>query len=347
MINDIPKSLFDAVVSVLNLSSVNESTKTLDHVAQSYVQMLTESDAINIENFSKKWKDVGVEHFVFHRKHNNTIHLSTIKVPVEHQRKGIGTQFMQDLTQHADKLGATITLSPSTDFGASKSRLIKFYKNHDFVENKGRNKDYTLSDTMYRLPQAPKNFVDIHPEKLSQEPSRTMPSVKSVTVPRKSLNDNFHRWFGNSKVAENGNPIEVYHGTPDITGIHTSGSFKNSPEGIFFTNDQKTANSYADVRRAFDYQNAKAGIVSAHLKIENPYVHDHRGKEWQGTREIIEKAKSLGHDGVIINNVIDRYNTPGTKKVKPSTVYVVFNPNQIKHSRMNSGEYKNIDKIFE
>ena len=35
------------------------------------------------------------------------------------------------------------------------SRLKDFYKQFGFVENKGRNKDFTISDSMYRLPQTP------------------------------------------------------------------------------------------------------------------------------------------------------------------------------------------------
>lgn len=324
----------------------------LDNISIAYIKLveashLTESTDDNlIENFSKKWKDSGVDNFVSHRKSYNQIYLSHVKVPVDHQRRGVGSLFMRDLTQHADHIGASIVLTPSSDFGASKSRLIKFYKNHGFVENKGRNKDYTISETMYRKPASKKEMTLIEPEKLS-EPTKSLPPVKSNVIPKSSLPDAFHKWFGDSKVSVHGNPIEVYHGTPDVTGIHSSGEFRHNPAGIFFTNDPTTANSYADAKRAFDFQTAQPGIISAHLRMNNPLVHDHGGKEWSGTREIIASAKEQGHDGVIINNVIDRYNTPATKKVKPSTVYVVFNPNQVKHSRMNSGQYSQTNKIFE
>jgi hypothetical protein len=53
-----------------------------------------------------------------------------------------------------------VTLTPSTDYGASSvSRLKKFYKQFGFVENKGRNKDYEISEAMYRLPKASK-FIE-------------------------------------------------------------------------------------------------------------------------------------------------------------------------------------------
>ena len=62
---------------------------------------------------------------------------------------------MQDLVNYANQSGKTMALSPSTDFGASSvGRLKDFYKQFGFVENKGRNKDFTISESMYRLPEA-------------------------------------------------------------------------------------------------------------------------------------------------------------------------------------------------
>lgn len=45
-------------------------------------------------------------------------------------------------------------LTPSKDFGGtSVKRLTDFYKRFGFVENKGKNKDFTIRDTMYRVPE--------------------------------------------------------------------------------------------------------------------------------------------------------------------------------------------------
>jgi GNAT superfamily N-acetyltransferase len=82
------------------------------------------------------------------------ITLSRIEVPKESRNKGIGTDAMQDLTSYADETDKIIALSPSKDFGASSvSRLKEFYKKFDFVENKGKNKDFSISETMYRKPK--------------------------------------------------------------------------------------------------------------------------------------------------------------------------------------------------
>lgn len=61
---------------------------------------------------------------------------------------------MEGLTRYADKVGKPILLSPSSDFGGSKTRLVKFYRRFGFVPNKGRNKDYRFSQTMIRQPKS-------------------------------------------------------------------------------------------------------------------------------------------------------------------------------------------------
>ena len=306
-----------------------------------------ESYSDPIKTFRDKWNAAGVDNFVHHNEDRNQISLSSIIVPKHKQRQGIGSQYMTDLKNYADKHGATITLTPSTDFGGSKTGLLRFYKSHGFVENKGRNKDYTISNTMYRRPEKYIESEEITPEKIESDKKPTPKPVKDTTMSRYLKPKEFHDWFGDSQIkSPMGDPIVAYHGTPDIRGIEESGEFNNSKNGIFFTNDFSTANSYAKDVRASDYQNAKPGIIAAHLKITNPYIHDHGGKEWFGTDKVIADAKEKGHDGVVIKNVVDHYNTNRVKTVKPSTVYVVFDNKQIKHATLNSGSHDQSSNIY-
>lgn len=84
-------------------------------------------------------------------ENNGVINLSRIVVPKEQRGTGVGSGIMKQLVDYADATGSRITLSPSTDFGAtSVSRLKDFYKQFGFVENKGRNKDFSTRETMYR-----------------------------------------------------------------------------------------------------------------------------------------------------------------------------------------------------
>jgi hypothetical protein len=51
------------------------------------------------------------------------------------------------------KIVLTPGLSDKQHGTTSQSRLIDFYKKFDFVLNKGRNKDFTISELMFRLPK--------------------------------------------------------------------------------------------------------------------------------------------------------------------------------------------------
>lgn len=78
--------------------------------------------------------------------------LSRIVLPKEGRGQGAGTAVMQRIAAWADQNGKTIGLTPSGDFGGSKSRLPGFYKRFGFVENKGKNRDFEISEAMYREP---------------------------------------------------------------------------------------------------------------------------------------------------------------------------------------------------
>jgi GNAT superfamily N-acetyltransferase len=80
------------------------------------------------------------------------IELSKVVVPKGERGQGVGTQFMDDLVAAADAQGKTVTLTPSSDFGGNKARLEQFYRRFGFVPNKGRNKDFAISEAMYRPP---------------------------------------------------------------------------------------------------------------------------------------------------------------------------------------------------
>jgi hypothetical protein len=135
----------------------------------------------------------------------------------------------------------------------------------------------------------------------------------------------------------------LYHGTPDSRGIMETG-FKTSKEkfGVedpdrvyFFAENKKVADTYADDRRAFDYQGATAETIPVYLKSRNPKIVDwggrpFRGKEKDGSgfaiRDYIDQARADGHDSVVIRNVIDTYDGKG----KPSTIRAVFDPSNIR-----------------
>jgi GNAT superfamily N-acetyltransferase len=104
------------------------------------------------ETIKSKYPDVKIDLFGNPEK---GYELSRIVVPKEGRSSGVGTQVMEDIIQMADAQGAKVSLTPDTEFGGtSVSRLKDFYKRFGFVENKGRNKDFSTRNTMYRNPQS-------------------------------------------------------------------------------------------------------------------------------------------------------------------------------------------------
>lgn len=72
-------------------------------------------------------------------------------------------------------------------------------------------------------------------------------------------------------------------------------------------------------------------VRPVHLNIRNPLEHDFKGAEVRerSFKELIQRAKAEGHDGVVFRNAID----PGfseTRGHEPSDIWVAFNPDQIR-----------------
>lgn len=87
------------------------------------------------------------------------ISLNMIEVKPDAWRSGVGTAAMNALCSLADKNECVIVLTPE---GYNKhgnrderkdARLVRWYKSFGFVCNTGRNADYEIWDSMYRLPR--------------------------------------------------------------------------------------------------------------------------------------------------------------------------------------------------
>jgi GNAT superfamily N-acetyltransferase len=105
-----------------------------------------------LSSFIEKWESLGLSIYLFER--SDTITLSELVVPKKSRKMGIGTQFMEELVEIADKLGKRLLLTPDTSYGgSSEDRLRRFYKRFGLIDNRGRNKDYSISDGMYRNPE--------------------------------------------------------------------------------------------------------------------------------------------------------------------------------------------------
>lgn len=85
--------------------------------------------------------------------HQGVLTVSRLVVPEGRRERGTGTRVMQEIIDYADEHGYTVALSPSSDFGGSKKRLEQFYRRLGFIPNKGRNRDFAISETMFRPPE--------------------------------------------------------------------------------------------------------------------------------------------------------------------------------------------------
>lgn len=77
------------------------------------------------------------------------LQVGRILVPTEAQGVGVGTQVLKKITDFADDHNLILSLTPSTDFGASSlSRLNQFYGRFGFK----RNRDDKIPDVLVRKP---------------------------------------------------------------------------------------------------------------------------------------------------------------------------------------------------
>ena len=125
-------------------------------ITTTIIEFLNESNA-NDEYFSKLVEDLmndierrySVDLFIYYNKFAHTIILSKIVIDKKNRSKGIGTNVMNEICDFADKHKLRIALTPSSDFGGSKSRLIQFYKTFGFKNYKG----YEFRESMIRIHQ--------------------------------------------------------------------------------------------------------------------------------------------------------------------------------------------------
>jgi GNAT superfamily N-acetyltransferase len=157
------------------------------------------------------------------------INVSRIVLPKEQRGQGTGTKIMQQLAEHADATGKILTLTPAADFGGSVPRLKKFYKALGFVENKGKNKDYEISESMYRLPTRSLNqsgrTIEVDGVRRPIENSEGIQLADSFNGQME-----FWKWYGEGAVDDKGRPVAK-------DGTYTSASGETRPA---LTYDQAT-----------------------------------------------------------------------------------------------------------
>lgn len=118
---------------------------------KTFQQFLFESEEA-LNKISSAWerKHPGMKFHAYQTRAGD-IRLAQLEVPYEKRRKGIGGRAVKGLAKYASKNKKRITLTPEAEKGY-KGKLNDFYRSHGFKPNSGRNKDYSVSDTMIRNP---------------------------------------------------------------------------------------------------------------------------------------------------------------------------------------------------
>ena len=239
--------------------SVKSDTLPADNSIAPLPENVNTQFSVSVDSIAEKYKDKTDYLFISERK-NGTISIDNMVVKEKYRNQGVGTSILNDVISYADANGKTITLTPTSEFG-TKAKLTKWYKANGFVENKGKNADFTLSDTMYRLPKKGVQF-SLSPETVTDSNGNEL----SIGVQKR---------FANSKaVDENGNLKVLYHGT--YAGeFYTFDKSKGSVEGDFgsgfyFTDsEQDVETNYEDGGPDFENKVARlAERIEAEEDIE-------------------------------------------------------------------------------
>ena len=323
-----------------NKQSVKNSTNVTNKSMQNNKNNTLK--AINsLNDIKAKYKNQIEQLNIFENK-DNTISINNIIVKQNLRNKGIGQSILKDIINYADKTNKTVTLTPTSEY-LTKNKLINWYKRNGFVENKGKNTDFSISDTMYRLPknnmQNNQNVKDngIRAERTSTTTEYDNQGNKLTKAQRE--------FFKNSKVRdENGKLLVMYHGTEANVGIPSefwftifdidkSGNHGNMlGDGFYFTSNIEHAQQYAHL---------KGNIYETYLNITKPLELKHfsTGELSYAIRKINPyiEADIYKRDGTIDGYKVRRYLLDnGYDGIHSGNTYVAFDSNQIKNITNNS-----------
>ena len=159
-------------------------------------------------------------------------------------------------------------------------------------------------------------------------------------ITEETLNKNFKKWFGKSKVAKGNKPLVVYHGSShefDIFTLDAPPIAQGTIRGFYFTKNPSEAKEYGKV------------IMPVYLSIQNmleanPYdyygeAHNLKPLDFNSTQEEYAAWKKVTPK--IVRKFIEKQGYDGVKHIRTygSLVeYIAFKPTQIK-SVDNNGTF--------
>lgn len=207
------------------------------------------------------------------------------------------------------------------------------------------------------IEQANQNARNAYENYIAQNADYPVFNPKSA---KEQADENFKRWFEGSKVVdENGQPLKLYHGTPNAI-------FDSFRDGSYFTPNKDYASVYKEQgASSFGYKpkaenpdvyevyaNMKKPFDTRNKEAKDIFYNDFYMKRGTGTDlqksglpdwtdgldlvEYLQEHPELGYDGLLLDeSAVGGY---GQDVVSRGISYVNLNPNQIK-SVNNSGAW--------
>ena len=185
----------------------------------------------------------------------------------------------------------------------NENELVKLYVEElNNINSNGTIKRAYQLQNINKIPLESKRFSN---NSLASSDQRNNYTISELHALVKQHDKNFKPTEASKVVNEDGTPKVVYHGT-DKGGFYVfDPKMSDDKISLFFSDSKVTSNSYA--------QSDNQQLYEVYLAIKKPYVIDAKGRMWNElddklgntTREIAEKAKNQGYDGVIIENVRD------------------------------------------
>ena len=185
----------------------------------------------------------------------------------------------------------------------NENELVKLYVEElNNINSNGTIKRAYQLQNINKIPLESKRFSN---NSLASSDQRNNYTISELHALVKQHDKNFKPTEASKVVNEDGTPKVVYHGT-DKGGFYVfDPKMSDDKISLFFSDSKVTSNSYA--------QSDNQQLYEVYLAIKKPYVIDAKGHMWNElddklgntTREIAEKAKNQGYDGVIIENVRD------------------------------------------
>lgn len=220
------------------------------------------------------------------------LHLSKIEIPKDKRKLGMATEILKGIAALADKNRLVVSLSPTNEFGTPKTVLVEFYKRFGFVFNRGRNKDFRVSETMYREPRSlaecagritPQNqTADVGPNEIKRQAAKFGNVVDRDGYPARKMTDRAvteslepgvkeiaQQWaaFQKTTAAESATPeiypirdFPIYGADSIVNGMASVERHLLLSEGINIADDLFEANMSPGVLKQWAQSSAAQGI---------------------------------------------------------------------------------------